>query len=146
MYNLRAALKKAGIDNRRFEQGEIYLVGDEEVKIPDDKITNRTFHNTRPVVIVYNHPTNWDPLYPIIVAAPLSHEITRKRETDLEVFASEDGVECDCLLRLGLIQPFLKCDLHGPKGKLSERRIEQMLALLLHLLGVDMDDADTAVI
>lgn len=66
---------------------------------------------------------------------------------DLFLPPSERAGVClfDKVLRLGLIQPFLKIDLQGPEGKLSEHRIEQMLALLLHLIGVDMEDTEAAV-
>lgn len=145
MSSISNFFREKGIDTRAFEQGEVYIARDIEVKIPDEKLTGRTNHDKRPVVILYNHSTNSNPLYPIVVAAPLSHKITRKRESDLEVFAEKDGLEQDSLLRLGLAQPFLKIDLEGPVAKISDERIEQMLALLLHLLGVDMEDTDAAV-
>lgn len=145
MSGLSSALKASGIDPRVFEQGEVYLAVDSDVKIPDEAITGRTTHPKRPVVIVYNHSTNQNPLYPVVMAAPLSHDTSKKRETDLEVFAREDGVVSDSLLRLGLIQPFLKVDLEGPVAKLSEQRIIQMLSLILHLLGVDMEDTEATV-
>jgi len=143
--NLGDALKAQGIDSRTFEQGAVYLASDSDVKIPDEKLTGRTLHEIRPVVIVSNHPSNRNPLYPTVLAAPLSHDTSRKRDTDLEVTAAEDNVDQDSLLRLGLIQPFLKVDLKGPVAQLSQQRVEQMLALLLHMLGVDMEDSAAAV-
>ncbi len=144
MQRLDIILKQLGIETRAFEQGEIYIAEDSDVKIPDEKITGRTLHPNRPVVIVTNHDCNSDPFFPTILAAPLSHDVTKKRETDLEIFAATDGVSQDCLLRLGLTQPFLKIDLKGPRGKLPTERITQMLALYLHMLGVSMDDTDAA--
>jgi len=143
--DLSEAIRKSGLDPRQFEQGQIFIAKDPDVKIPDTKITGRNTHTGRPVVIITNHSINSSPCHPCVLAAPLSHDITKKRECDLEVFAATDEVEKDCLLRLGLAQPFLKVDLDGPKGKLSEDRIHQMLALFLHLLGVSMEDCETAV-
>jgi len=51
------------------------------------------------------------------MAAPLSHNLSYKRDTGLELLANRDGgVEHDSLLRLALAQPFHKIDLEGPVG------------------------------
>lgn len=120
--------------DRPFEQGQIYLVKDTNVKIPDT--TPRGYHNTRPVVILHCCSLNSNPAWPRVHAAPLSSRTDLKRECDLELRAGVDGVERDCLLRLDLAQPFLKDDLVGPVGVLSEDAIERMIALQLHLMGV----------
>jgi len=133
-------LKKAGIDKRSFEQGEIYLAKDPDVKIPDSTLTGRTFHNKRPVVIVFSCVVNKEPLYPVVVAAPLSHDVSRKRAIDLEITAEGSGADSDSLLRLGLIQPFLKIDLEGPVGKLASQQVDQMVGLLIELSGVDLGE------
>ncbi|MGE5483700.1 MAG: type II toxin-antitoxin system PemK/MazF family toxin [Ignavibacteriales bacterium] len=144
MQSIEAQFKRLGIDRRSFRQGEIYIVKDKDVQIPDSKFTKtgRVFHENRPVVIVYDHLYNSEPTYPLVVVAPLSHDTTRKRVCDLELFAARDGVDQDCLLRLGLIQPLCKVDLEGPAGRLDATTIDKMLALLVHLLGVSLNDED----
>ncbi len=143
---MRAAFRRGGFDNRDFKQGEIYLVGDEEIHFPDEKFTGRTRHDDRPVVVVTNHPSSGDPTYPLVLVAPLSHRVEFKREVDLEVLASAEHVEQDSLIRLGLIQPVCKVDLRGPVARLSSGKVDEMLALVIEMLGVDLqqDQEDTA--
>lgn len=145
MSGIADQFRSKGIGCRSFQQGEIYLAVDKEVKMPDEKIFGREFHDKRPVVILFDHLTNNQPTFPTVVAVPLSHNVTKKRDSDLFVPASDSGVKYDSLLRLGLIQPFLKIDLEGPVGELSEDVVDQMLALVLHMLGVDMEDSEAAV-
>lgn len=145
MSDLADKLKELNIASAEFEQGQVYIAADEDVSIPDEKLSGRTVHPNRPVVVVTNHPSNEQPLYPTVLCAPLSHDISRKRDTDLVVTAEDDGVNQDSLLRLGLMQPFLKVDLKGPVATLSSDRIDQMLALILHMLGVDMEESGVAV-
>ncbi|MGI6633282.1 MAG: type II toxin-antitoxin system PemK/MazF family toxin [Bacillota bacterium] len=120
---------------RDYKQGEIYLVADEKVIMPDGQ---REYHKSRPVVILSEHPLNRTPLYPLILVAPLSTRVDVKQSCDLLLKADVDGVERDCLLKLNLSQPFLKVDLsREPVGCLSQEAIERMLALMLDLLGID---------
>lgn len=134
------SLKAAGIDKRIFEQGNIYLADNEGIVFPDDKLfPKRKQKKDRPVVVVYNYIGNHNPLYPLVVIAPLSTVTSKKREMDLELDI-QDGVKSPCLLRLGLIQPILKIDLRGPVGKLSQDAIDRMLSLCIHLLGVTMEE------
>lgn len=128
------------MSHKSFEQGQIYLVKDLDVKIPDT--APRTLHPKRPVVILHSCSLNSNPAHPRVLAAPLSTRTDLKRECDLELRAPQDGVKVDSLLRLDLAQPFLKEDLEGPVGVLSEEAVEQMIALQLHLLGVDLEAQD----
>lgn len=138
MAAMREAFRKRGYDNRDFKQGEIYLIRDEEIHFPDEKFTGRTKHNERPVVILTDHDINSDPTYPLILVAPLSHKLEWKREIDLEVGAPAEQVQQSSLVRLGLIQPVCKVDLHGPVGRLSSEKVDEMVALLIEMLGVDL--------
>lgn len=124
--------------DREFRQGQIYLVDDQTVVIPDT--VPREYKNKRPVVILYNHELNANPLFPRVVAAPMSTRIDLKRITDLELEPS-DGVAFRCLLRLDLVQPFLKDQLEGPISSLREDAIDKMLALAALLLGISMEGA-----
>lgn len=98
-----------GRDDREFHQGEIFLVQDELVSIPYTllDLRGRVYHHHRPVVILYDTPSNANPNWYTVVAAPVSHRVDMKRETDLVCTKSEGGFKRDSVIRLGLVQPFL---------------------------------------
>ncbi|MCL6480053.1 MAG: type II toxin-antitoxin system PemK/MazF family toxin [Peptococcaceae bacterium] len=129
-----------GRDEREFRQGEIFLVKDELINIPDTflDLRGRAYHRRRPVVILYDIPSNINPNSYTVIAAPASHRTDMKRETDLICPKSEGGFKQDSIIRLGLIQPFLKIDLEGPVGRLPEKQLLDLVALMLYLLGVDL--------
>ncbi|MEX0973828.1 MAG: type II toxin-antitoxin system PemK/MazF family toxin [Bacillota bacterium] len=120
---------------RDYKQGEIYLADDKKISMPD---MPREYHVERPVVILYNHPLNRDPLYPLVIAAPLTTRIDYKHSSDLELFADKDGVRSDSLLKMNLVQPFVKVELsERPIGCLTQDAVDRMLALMVDLLGID---------
>lgn len=132
-------------DARPFLQGQIYIAKDRDVNIPLDPEREhpRREREYRPVVIVFDHAQNANPLSRRVLAAPLSTRVDLKRAFDLEFLsASEPDLRHDSLLRLNLTQPFLKSDLEGPNGRLSDRGIDAMVALYAELLGIDLSGGD----
>lgn len=129
-----------GRDDREFRQGEIFLVKDELVNIPDTflDLRGRTYHRRRPVVIIYDASSNANPNSYTVIAAPVSHRIDMKRETDLICPQREGGFKQDSVIRLGLLQPFLKIDLDGPVGRSPDNQLINLTALMLYLLGIDL--------
>lgn len=136
----KSVLQVLGQDDREFKQGEILLVKDELVNIPDTvlDLKGRVYHCRRPVVILYDTPSNTNPNSYTVIAAPASHRTDLKRETDLICCKSEKGFKQDSIIRLGLIQPFLKIDLEGPVGCLPDDQLVNLIALMLYLMGVDL--------
>lgn len=125
-------------DKREFKFGEIYLTKDKLVNFPEETIVKkRTYHNKRMVVITQHCDSNFDPNIWTLNAAPLSTQIHMKRDTDLEIEPCEGNyIDRTSLIRLGASQPFLKIDLEGPVGRLSEKQQKMLSALLLRLAGV----------
>ena len=86
-----------GRDDREFKQGEIFLVKDELVNIPDTvlDLKGRVYHRRRPVVILYDTPSNANPNSYTVIAATVSHRTDLKRETDLICPKSAKGLKQD---------------------------------------------------
>lgn len=124
-------------DERRFLFGEIYEVKDELVNFPEGEFTPRNFHSVRYVVITQHCNSNLNKHIWTLNAAPLSSKIEYKRDTDLEITPAEGNyINRKSLIRLGSSQPFLKVDLSGPVGKLTEMQMKQLAALQLKLTGL----------
>ncbi|WP_338826257.1 hypothetical protein MTBGP_09500 [Moorella thermoacetica] len=119
------------IDNREFQIGEIYLINDGHISIPQaDRLKGgRKYHHLRPVVIIHNNEENINPLCPTVMIAPLSSRTDLKRPFDLPIFKDTDGVEEDCLIQLNLSQPVLKVDLSDCLGQISMDKIKELIAL-----------------
>lgn len=132
------------IDDRNFAYGEIYLVKDEDVTFPESEFTKgRTFHGKRMVCIIHHCSSNENKYIWTLNAAPFSSQINQKRDTDLEVGPDEGNyINRKSLVRLGSAQPFLKIDLEGPVGKLTESQLLQLSALQLKLAGIDVNEEE----
>jgi hypothetical protein len=127
-------------DERAFKYGEIYLEKDEVVSFPEEKYTSkRTTHQKRMVCIIHHCSSNENRFVWTLNAAPFSGQIHQKRDTDLEI-VPEDGnyINRKSLVRLGAAQPFLKIDLDGPVGILTDTQLLQLSAFQLKLAGIDI--------
>lgn len=125
-------------DGRVFEFGQIYLISDELLTIPDaDRVTSgRDLKPIRPVIIVSNNSQNYNPVCPIVTVAPLSSRVDLYRPNDLELFAGQDGVVRDCILRYSLCQPVLKKDIGDCKGEISVGKKQELLAIIEGFYGL----------
>lgn len=132
-------------DSRVFTYGEIYKIKDELVSFPEEKYTKgRTKHNSRLVCIIHHCESNSDKYIWTINAAPLSSQVRMKRDTDLEISPTGGNyIDRDSLIRLGAAQPFLKNDLKGPVGTLSEEQLLMLSALQAKLAGIDLGIEET---
>lgn len=137
---LRDALKHVGITGKHIERGEIYLVPDELIGFPKDRIPSqptRTIHEQRPVLILQTDADNAEPLYLIVLVAPLSHRIDLKGEQDYKLKTGQGGLKQDSLVHLGLVQPILKTELQGDAiGKLDTLAMNDIDAILAANLGL----------
>lgn len=124
-------------DAREFRFGEIYRVKDKLVDFPESRFVQRTYHSIRCVVIIHHCNANLDKRVWTLNAAPVSSQTDMKRDTDLEIEPCEGNyINKPSLIRLGAAQPFLKIDLDGPVGRLSEDQQKALSALQLKLAGV----------
>jgi len=124
---------------RRVRPGEIYLVKDECIQIPETRLAGqkRKKHEYRPVLVIQCKEDAQDRICVTTIIAPFSHRVKLKRAQDLELSCQETGLERDSIVRLGLIQPILKVELSGkPKGRLPKERMEEVLALVARNIGI----------
>ena len=129
------------VDYRKFNFGELWLIEDGLINIPDaDRLGNRVTHNKRAVVIIDNSSQNYSPFIPVINAAPISSRIDCSRLFDIILSKDTDEVKTDSLLRLTLAQPFLKKDLERKAGEISDNSKTAVIDALIEKVGIDSDD------
>jgi len=136
---IRDAFDKAGIKPGGVRPGEIYLVKDERITLPETDLPGRKRekHEYRPVLVIQCEEDTQDPFCVTTIVAPFSHRVKLKRAQDLELSHAETGLDHDSILCLGLVQPILKVELSGkPKGKLSKEGMEKVLAVLARNVGI----------
>jgi mRNA-degrading endonuclease toxin of MazEF toxin-antitoxin module len=126
---LADALKQVGFSSFSGVPGDVWLVEDADVVIPETKRENRKLHpNGRTCVILSNDTLCADPMYTIVVIAPTSHRVDLKDASDFPIFASgSNGLRQDTLIMLGHVQPVRKSSLFRKIGFLSLKEWEEML-------------------
>lgn len=135
----RTVNKKYPFDNRVFEYGEIYNIKDEYVVFPESRYVTRTKHDSRSVCIIHHCKANSEAKSWVINVAPITSNLSLKRDTDLEIIPQDGNyIDRKSLLRLGTAQPVLKIDLVGPVGRLTEDQMMELSALQISLAGVDL--------
>lgn len=137
---LRDAFEHVGITDKHSDHGEIYLVSDELICLPEERIPgrfSRTVHEQRPVLILQTNIDNSEPLYPTVLVSPLSHRVDLKGNQDFSLKAGQGGLKQGSIVHLGLVQPILKTDLHGSAiGKLDILAMNDIDAVLASNLGL----------
>lgn len=129
------------IDEREFHLGEIWTIRDSLISIPDaDRIENRKKYYSRSVVIVDNNNQNSNKLSPVISVAPLSSRTDCLRELDIPLFRERDQMKEDSILRLSLVQPVLKRDLHKCVGEISKEAKDEIIEVMLQKIGVTLEE------
>lgn len=137
--SIRDAFQRIGVKAKRVRPGEVYLVKDELISIPETRLPGekRERHEYRPVLVIQCEEDAQDRFCRITIIAPFSHRVDLKRTQDLELRHEDTGLDHDSILRLGLIQPILKVELsRKPVGRLSGERVEQVLALVARNVGM----------
>jgi len=142
-YSIRMDLK---IDTE-FAFGEIWKVRDELIRLlPNDRIEGkRNFHRCRTVIIAQNCLENNDEESLMIEIAPLSSTIEYLQKFDVLLFPDEEGIKKDgvkrkCMAQIQLSQPILKKDLFEKVGEISQEKKEEIAAIKLNLLGIDLNN------
>jgi len=138
--SIKNAFSRLGITGRKVQRGEIYLVADDLIVLPETRLpskSERELHESRPILILQTNLDNNDPLYPTILVAPLSHRVDLQDQRDFKLSTGQAGLEHDSIVQLGLIQPFLKVDLQGEAlGKVDDMTMNDIDAVLAANLGL----------
>ena len=136
-------------DERTFAFGEIWSIKDKLVSFPatDTEIVKDTFkernmHVSRPVIIAQNCESNNDPNDEIIQVIPLTSSTTNKRKHDVLLDPAVDGVMKHSLALCNLLQPVLKIDLYDCINEIGEDSKDNILAILVTRLGMDLEEDD----
>ena len=83
--DLKSALKEMA-GSFSVSPGDVCLVEDESVAIPETPDDKRTYHeNGRPCVVLQNGALCTRPTYPIVLIAPISHRVDLKDSSDFEL-------------------------------------------------------------
>lgn len=136
-YSRRDDLK----DSREFAYGEIWKLRDELIRLlPSDRVLgSRNIYPSRTVVIVQNCLENNDEESLIIEVAPLTTTIKYLQKFDVLLLPDKDGVKQECMVQVQLSQPVLKKDLFEKVGEISSEKKEEIAAIKLNLLGIDLN-------
>jgi mRNA-degrading endonuclease toxin of MazEF toxin-antitoxin module len=122
-----------GVSRLKLKPGDICLVEDDAVVIPETPDEKRTYHpKGRPCLVLSNDESCSRVTYPIVSIAPIAHSVHLKDEPDFLILPTkENGLDCESLIMLGHIQPVRKIDIFKIIGSLNEGEWELMLAHLL---------------
>lgn len=138
--SIKNAFSRLGITGRKIQRGEIYLIADALIVLPETRLPSRPerdLHENRLVLILQTDFDNDDPLYPTILVAPLSHRVDLQDQRDFKLSAGQAGLEHDSIVQLGLIQPVLKIDLQGEAlSRVDDIAMNDIDAVLAANLGL----------
>jgi len=131
--DLGDAIRKAGASGLVMAPGDVCLVNDEAVVIPETPEEKRTYHKDgRPCVILFNHELCAKALMPIVSVAPISHRVDLKDACDFPISPNaRNGLHQESLVMLGHIQPVRKNDVFKKIGSLAN---EEFDGLMRHLV------------
>lgn len=133
-------LKRAGVTAKDIEPGDIWIVPDELVVFPEDRLPDakKKKHKHRTVVVL-SCKEDCQSIRPLtILIAPLSTKKKLKARTDFLLEKDNGNLREDSFARLGLVQPVLKTDLQRQAkiGQLNKEIFDKMIAVLLANIGV----------
>lgn len=131
--DLRAALKSAGASGLNVGPGDVCLVDDTQVVIPETPEEKRKYHdNGRTCLLLSNQEMCKTVSFPIFSIAPISHLLHLKESCDLKILPNpQNGLQQPSLIMLGHIQPVRKVDIFKKIGTLSDQEFERVLAHIL---------------
>lgn len=131
--SLRDALKAAGASKLSIVPGDVCVVADESVVLPQTPQDKRKLHPYgRTCIILTNEHLCQRVTYPLVTIIPTSTQIHLKEETDYLISPTdENGLKEECLAMLGHIQPVRKADLYKKIGNLSAEDWDGLCAHLL---------------
>ncbi len=134
-------------DSREFAFGEIWKLRDELIRLlPSDRVVDkRKTYPSRTVLVVQNCLENNDEESLLIRVAPISTTIRFLQKFDVLLYPNEGNVKKDdvlrkCMAQIQLTQPVLKKDMYEKVGEISNDKKEEIAAIKLELLGIDIND------
>jgi len=137
--DLRDALKNAGASAVGMSPGDVCLVEDTSVVIPETSDERREYHpNGRPCVILQNGMLCTRVSYPIVLIAPTSHRTDLKESSDFPLHPnSSNGLHQECLAMLGHIQPVRKGDVFKKIGVLTHSEWDLLSRHLMWIFDLE---------
>lgn len=134
-------------DNREFVFGEIWKLRDELIRLlPSDRVVSkRKLHPSRTVIVVQNCLENNDEDSLIVRVAPITSTIQFFGKFDVLLYPNEEDIKKDdvltkCMAQIHLVQPVLKKDMYEKVGEISVEKKEEIAAIKLELLGINLDE------
>ena len=134
-------------DTREFAFGEIWKLRDELIRLlPSDRVVDkRKIHYSRTVLVVQNCLENNDEESLLIRVAPITTTIRFLQKFDVLLYPNEGDIKRDdvlrkCMAQIQLTQPILKKDMYEQVGEISNEKKEEVAAIKLELLGINLDD------
>jgi mRNA-degrading endonuclease toxin of MazEF toxin-antitoxin module len=115
-FSLRRQLLQVGLTD--LGPGVVVRVKDSKLSFPHNLY--RKAHETRFALVLSNDQLCTCKHTPLIVIVPMTHKTDIRSETDVLVRkTAENGLDCDSLVQLHLIQPLLKTEVVTKKGVLG---------------------------
>ena len=125
-----------GVQQRPIRSGDVYWA---TYAFPHEQSASpegTRVEKQRPVLIVQNNADNENEFYPLVQAAPITTQKTKRvYEQDVLLPAGEANLQQTSKVLLGLAQPFLKARLDQKLGRVSPARMREVDVKLLRLFG-----------
>jgi len=125
-----------GVQQRPIRRGDVYWA---TYAFPHEQSASpegTRVEKQRPVLIVQNNADNENEFYPLVQAAPITTQKTKRvYEQDVLLPAGEANLQQTSKVLLGLAQPFLKARLDQKLGRVSPARMREVDVKLLRLFG-----------
>jgi mRNA-degrading endonuclease toxin of MazEF toxin-antitoxin module len=130
---MRDALKSAGVSSLVVSPGDVCIVKDESVVIPETTPEKRKYHSSgRTCVVLTTAALSKRVLFPVISIAPTSSQVHLKDESDFDLKANpQNGLDVDSLVMVAHIQPVRKVDLIKKIGELSQTEWDDLTAHIM---------------
>jgi mRNA-degrading endonuclease toxin of MazEF toxin-antitoxin module len=123
----------------KINAGNVYWVKDSEVKLPPEDLRTGK-HPRRMVMVLSNNKINQDPIWKIVMVAPISTSEDFRTQYCVQLDVPEGNVTETCWVRTVAIQPLAKSDLGDFTGKVSGDRLEDVMQELVALLPLTVEE------
>lgn len=118
--------------------GGVYVVDDNALSLPPND--NRTYHQSRPLIVISGSTTNSDPNWPTALVVPTSSSTQMRTRFCVKLGHGEGGLDRKTWARVPAAQPLMKSELTTNLGIISGVLLEEIHARLLEFMGLLDDD------
>jgi mRNA-degrading endonuclease toxin of MazEF toxin-antitoxin module len=144
---VKEALRSAGLDPRRFNPGDVWLVEDQAIRLDERTgAAHRKYHESRTMVILDGPERCADGSLVSILAAPTStrHDLASRYQA---IVPDGEGGLSHCVVMLDLIQPVPRQSFKSKFGTVSPEQLDALRAILLSNLGIlaDVDEPPVSI-